>query len=182
MRNIRIGIDKFINFRKKHYTYFLLVEELLLLGVITSLMFLTKVTKQIATPSGNEVVSSIYHFQLFKENLIACVLPSISSLIVVLFTFIIFIIKDVFKKPIPAKKLTKPLFIVSVIVFFVTVGIMYTYNYYYVSSSGGVSYIYNHRLSFIVTAICQVLMLVDIWFWRSEFNLEKLYGSNDPVY
>ena len=178
MRKLNILINKFLQFRRKHFTYFIIGEQVFLYIVIILMNFLNKVYSYIIDTEEMYEIGK-YKFQFFGEIRGQLLVPTFTSLIVLILTFIIFYIKDIKINPIKARKLVAPTFITSIVASVITVFMFIFFGYMVlVNEEESLVYVLEHRLAYTISLVSQLLILLDIYRWKTTFNLEKIYGNN----
>lgn len=181
MNFLRAKWTRFKAYRLAHFTVFFVVEQLILLSIMTIMLFVTKVSKISTSIDNSEVLNTIgYTFEYLDVTRFVWLIPLGTSVICFFYSLVVILIKDVFKKPIIARKVSKPFLAFTIAAFFAGAIILTMFQTQRFKGEG-IYLQYDHRLALCVTIIAQTLVVVDAFNWRQEFGLEKSYGSNDPV-
>lgn len=177
---------KYVDFRKKNYTQIFIGETIFLTIVSFIFSFFCKHEKiYYESISGFEdKLEDEFIFKVFP-NIFPHIIPFIFFLTILGFSLIMIYIMHIKKNPIKAKRLFKYLNILSYINIGVAIffSIFFTTYVYYSSFGSGTTVDYYHfQFGRIVTTISSILIAINIYFWRSNFGLEKFYGSSDSIY
>ncbi|MGN1295123.1 MAG: hypothetical protein ACI4U5_01815 [Bacilli bacterium] len=176
----------YVDFRKKNYTKIFIGETLFLTIISFVFSFFCKHEKIYYEESTGyeDILDSSFMFKVCPK-IFAHIVPFILFLVIIIFSLTMIYIMHVKKNPIKAKRLFRYLTIISyvnigVAIFF---SIFFTSYVSYLSLGAGITYDYYHfQFGRIVTTISSILLAVNIYFWRSNFGLEKFYGSSDSIY
>ena len=177
---------KYVDFRKKNYTKIFVGETLFLTIISFVFSFFCKHEKIYyeSITGFEETLENKFIFKVYP-NVFPHIIPFIFFLSICGFSFVMIYIMHVKKNHIKAKRLFKYLNILSYINIGVSIFFLIFFNEYvnYFSLGNGTTYDYYHyQFGRIVTTISSILIAINIYFWRSNFGLEKFYGSSDPIY
>ena len=177
---------KYVDFRKKNYTKIFVGETLFLTIISFVFSFFCKNEKIYyeSITGFEETLENKFIFKVYP-NAFPHIIPFIFFLLIFGFSLVMIYIMHIKKNPIKAKRLFKYLNILSYINIGVSIFFLIFFNEYvnYFSLGNGTTYVYYHyQFGRIVTTISSILIAINIYFWRSNFGLEKLYGYSAPIY
>ena len=165
-------ISDIIFFHKKHHTILILIECCVLTIVSFFMAMLLKVEEWVVIDSYQQLSESYYTLAFGKfHNFVPFIFLVFELLSIVAIT----IIKNVLWKPIIAKKIVHVLFYLSlgIIVIDLAMTVLIPSEVY---NSGIALTTISNATGKLISTICQLLMAFDIYCWREEFGLEKIYG------
>lgn len=177
---IKEMIGRFKTFRKAHFSLFVLIDQLLVMAIMTLLLFVTKVDELgTSVDKGEIVVSSYYKFAYLDVTKFVWLLPLLASAFCFLYSLVIFMIKYVFKRVTIARDISKPYLAFTILAFFVGAVILTMFSKQrYID--GLENYEYNHNVALSVTLVLQTFLVLDAYNWREELGLESLKKNDVP--
>lgn len=175
-----MGISFFedpIGFHKKHHTAFLIAETVLgicIMGILSFVFY--EDTYALVEEDQWAWLSSSWSFSADGYSVVR-LLPAILGLVELIGIFIVLFVRDKKGNPIFAKKMCH-------VLFFCTVGIgivdllFALFGGYMIPVDSSDYIVYrDYRLACWGSFVLQALLCLDFYVWRSEFGLEKFYGS-----
>lgn len=165
----------FIEFHKKHHTVLMVIESIVLSIILFLVSLFCYKTDYIYNEEEMIVLNETNIYSFSNLNFVT-ITQNICSIVLLIFIFVIIFIRDKKQNPIFAKKLTHILFSISVGVLVFDMLMYIAFNDSVIINNEVYTFI-EYTFSRIISLICHVLMSFLIYVWRSEFSLEKFYGS-----
>lgn len=168
-----------IAFHKRHHTVFMIAETGILTAVIAVLTFLCKRVVFLSEQEESVVWEEGWRLSDAGYGFFQ-ILPLITSFLLLIFVFVILLVRDKKGDPILAKKMSHWLFYASIGAFVLDVVIrLFGLGSYFYATENGMEVLMDRGFGQIFIILARALCCLDFYVWRSEFGLEKFYGSRD---
>ena len=166
-------MDDIILFHKKHHNVLLIIEVALLLIISFFMSILIQTQVLVLIDEAYEIQFS--GFQLRFVDDIFNYIPFIVMVLELIFILVITFIKNKIGNAIFSKKLCHVLFYISIGAIVLDLFIALFCGPVILQNTNEIV-VYDNLIGRFVTTMCQVFVMIDIYFWRENFGLEKLYG------
>ena len=167
-----MSLSDIVFFHKKHHTVLILIETGILAVVSFFMAMLVKVEEWTVIGSLQQMTDSYYCLAFGSfSNFIPFILMLLELLIIIL----IVIFKNVMWKPIIAKKTAHVLFYISLAIIVVDLFITILIPAEVYNTGISITSVSN-VVGKLISTVMQLIVAFNIYCWREEFGLEKIYG------
>lgn len=169
-----------IAFHKRHHTVFMIAETGILTAAIVILTFLCQKTVYVIQQEEHIILEEgIWKLSATGYGFFQ-ILPLITSLSLLIFIFAVLFVRDKKGDPILAKKMSHWLFYVSVVALVLDlITRFFELGSCFSNVKIGTEVVMDRSFGQTFIVVARALCCLDFYVWRSEFGLERFYGSRD---